>query len=117
MKPELTKSESQDLTTRILEKLGVGHKNAMLLRDLTKRLGIPERKTRMGIEQLRREGWCVLISGSKPFGYFMAESQTELDDYCHYMKSRMIEEYHTYKIVRKATIRQFHKSVQLPLIP
>ena len=116
MKPELTKSESQDLTTRILEKLGVGHQNAMLLKDLTKRLAIPERKTRMGIEQLRREGWCILISGSKPFGYFLAENQDELDIYVHYMRSRMIEEYKTFKIVRKATIRQFHKSVQLQLM-
>ena len=116
MKPELTKTESQDLTTRILEKLGVGHQNAMLLKDLSKRTGENERKVRLGIEQLRREQWCILISNSKPFGYFLAQSQDELDTYVHYMRSRLIEEYRTFKIVRKATIRQIHKSVQLSLM-
>jgi len=115
-KPEISKDELTELEIKILNHLEVGHNNAIPLKNLCLKTGTSERKIRLGIEQLRREGWCVLIPGSAPFGYFLAENQAELDEYIAYMRSRLIEEYRTYRIVKNATIRKFRKTVQLPLI-
>ena len=101
---------------RILEKLGKGHNNAILLKNLCLLLGCKnERKVRLAIEDLRRERWAILIPATPPFGYFLAETQAELDEYIAYMRHRMVEEYKTYRIVKNTTVREFNKSVQLPL--
>ena len=117
MKPQLTKEQLTEIEIRVLNHLEYGHNNAMSLKNLCLRTGIKERKLRMAIESLRRQGWSVLIPPSAPFGYFLAENQQELDEYIAYMKHRIIEEYKTYRIVRKTTIKRFDKTIQLPLMP
>jgi hypothetical protein len=110
------KIELTELQIRVLTHLELGHEHAISLRNLCLRSGISERKIRMTIESLRREKWAVLIPQKAPFGYFLASSKTELEEYSHYMKSRLINEYRTYKIVRKATIMNFNKVTQLPML-
>ncbi len=107
-----------ELQTKVLELLNNGHANAILLKDIQKRLQVKdERKIRIAIEKLRREGWQIIIPATRPYGYFIAENQAELDEYDHYMRSRMIEEYRTYKIVKRATKRKIQKEYgQLSLI-
>lgn len=117
MKPQLTKEQLTDIEIKVLNNLGQGHKNANSLKNLCLRTEIKERKLRMAIESLRRQGWAILIPFKKPWGYFLAADQKELDDYVHYMRSRLIEEYRTFRIVRKATIKKFDKTIQLPLMP
>ncbi|MFA5299753.1 MAG: hypothetical protein WC389_16330 [Lutibacter sp.] len=116
-KPSLTKEELTEIEIKVLNHLGYGHKNANSLKNLCLLTGIKERKLRMAIESLRRQGWSVLIPPKSPFGYFLAENQQELDAYVAYMKHRLIEEYKTYRIVRKTTIKKFDKTIQLPLMP
>jgi biotin operon repressor len=115
MTPDIPKEELTEMEIKILNHLEQGHNKAISLRNLALRTGMSERKVRMTIEQLRREQWAILIPASAPFGYFLAQNQEELSSYIHYMKSRMIEEYKTYRIVKNATIRKFQKTVQLPL--
>lgn len=117
MKPTLTKEQLTEIEIRVLNHLEYGHNNAMSLKNLCLRTGIKERKLRMAIESLRRQGWAILIPFKKPWGYFLATDQKELDDYVHYMRSRLVQEYKTFRIVRKATIKKFDKTIQLPLIP
>lgn len=116
MKPEISQTELTELEIRVLSHLGIGHNNAVLLKNLCLLTGTNERKIRIAIESLRRQGWAIIIPGTPPWGYFLAETQEELDDYVSYMRSRIIEEYRTFRIVRKATIKKFDKTVQLPLM-
>lgn len=91
------------LEAQVLYNIGIGHANAARKSILVKNLHQNERLIRQTIENLRREGYAILVSGKPPYGYFFAENQTELQDYVKYMKSRLIEEYRTYKLVQKAT--------------
>jgi len=59
-------SKEVPLTTKVLELLQNGHENAMPLKDLCKRLTTPERKVRLAIEALRREGWQIVITATTP---------------------------------------------------
>jgi hypothetical protein len=104
-----------EIEIKVLNHLDYGHLKAMKLKDLCLRTGEKERKIRIAIESLRRQGWAILIPCEKPFGYFLAENQTELDSYINYMRHRMVEEYHTFRIVKKATLRKFDKAMQIPL--
>jgi hypothetical protein len=115
-KPTITKYELTELEISVLNHLKTGHDKATPLREFCLKTGIHERKLRMAIESLRRQGWAVLIPASKPFGYFLAQDRAELDEYTNYMRHRLIEEYHTYKSVKKATLTKINKEFgQLPL--
>lgn len=105
-----------ELQARILEVLLKGHQNAIRREDLQKRIGIDERKMREVIESLRREGHLILVNASKPFGYFLAETQEEVDQYVAYMRSRIIDEYHVYRSVRNAAKKKFAREYgQIPM--
>jgi biotin operon repressor len=110
-----TSAKDTPLTTRVLELLQNGHQQAIGLKDLCKRLASNERKVRLAIEALRREGWQILISGSGQ-GYFIGETKEELDEFIRYMSHRMMEEYRTFRYVKNATKKKLLKQTQLPLI-
>jgi biotin operon repressor len=101
------------LSTKVLELLQNGKDNAMPLKQLVLRLQTNERKIRFAIEELRRDSYAVLITSHG--GYFLAENKNELEEYTHYMKSRLINEYKTFKIVSRATKNKLGRLVQLPL--
>ena len=102
------------LSTKVLEILQNGKDNSIFRKDLCSMLNENERTIRLAIEVLRREGYAILISGKG--GYFLAENKNELDEYTHYMRSRLINEYKTFKIVSRATKNKLGRLVQLPLM-
>lgn len=112
---DIKKLKELSLETKIIDILQNGHKNAVGLSELVKRICVNERKIRESIESLRRQGYAILIPRSKPFGYYFAESKAELDEYDVYMRHRLIEEYKTYKLVKRATKNKLGRIVQLPL--
>lgn len=106
-----------ELQIKVLNLLQNGHANAIGLKELCKALTTNERRVRLAIEALRREGWQILISGSGK-GYFIGETKEELDEFIRYMSHRMKEEYMTYALVKNATKRKIAKEFgQLPLLP
>lgn len=112
---DINRLKELSLETRIIDILQNGHKNAVGLSELVKRICVNERKIRESIESLRRQGYAILIPAKKPFGYYFAESKAELDEYDVYMRHRLIEEYKTYKLVKRATKNKLGRIVQLPL--
>lgn len=106
--------ELTELEAKIIEILQNGKANATRLDNLVKRLSTNERKIRQAIESLRREGYAILITARG--GYFFAENKAELDEYVAYMKSRLLNEYRTYKIVSRATKNKIGQVVQLKLV-
>lgn len=129
MKPKLAPLESLTLQATILEKLGIGHRNAIGLKDLCKRTGANERKLRLAIESLRLQGYIVLFAqkeitkdtkGNKiifPSGYFIGETREESEEFYQYMKSRVICECLVMRSIKLATRKKFEKTVgQLSLI-
>jgi hypothetical protein len=101
----------------VLEKLGKGHENAMLLSDLVKRTAISERKLRMVIESLRHERYLILINGKKPFGYFICQTWQEYLDFKAYFTSRIIDECLILRDIKLGAKQKFsHEYGQLKLI-
>jgi biotin operon repressor len=101
------------LSTKVLELLQNGKDNAIFRRDLCKKLNKKEREVRLAIEELRHEGWQIVTSGQ---GYFIAETNEELQEFIDYMRSRIREECIMLREVRLATKRKITKEVQLPLL-
>lgn len=101
------KIELTNLQAKILEVLQIGHENAIGKSDLQKRIGVDERKLREIIESLRLEGYLILIGKREPYGYFMARTQDEVNDCIDYFRSRVKNEYHTYKSLRIAAKKKF----------
>lgn len=64
----------------------IGHRIAALL-------GMKDDRTvREVIRELIREGYPVVASVSKPYGYFLCENEAERQDYLAQLRSRLIED-------------------------
>lgn len=110
------KIELTQIQAKILEVLQIGHDNAIRREDLQKRIGVNERKMRDVIESLRREGYIILVSSNQPWGYYIGQTQEEVDEYINYMRSRIIDEYHVYRSVKNAAKKKFqHEFGQIPM--
>jgi hypothetical protein len=132
MKPELSEYELTELEIRVLNILLIGHRNAIGLKELCKRLvQKDDRKVRIAIEQLRNQGYLVLFAQREivyipdhtgkliktvlPSGYFIAETMQETAEFIEYMRSRVIAEC---KIMRSIKIAAFKKySLQFGQLP
>lgn len=80
----------------IAEILKSGEKNAMTGRELAERCGLDMRTITAQIERERRAGQpiCAKSRGEK-CGYFLAETQEELDLYCNAIRKRAGELFKT----------------------
>lgn len=79
----------------IYELLAEGKENARTARELAKILNCKPREITIQIEKERREGRPICAScGSTP-GYYLPESDQELNDYCECLKSRAVEIFRT----------------------
>ncbi len=112
----IQKIELTAIQAKIIESLGIGKENAIRLDDLRKRVGLSERYVRLGIISLRNEGYPILSSVSKPYGYYFcgseAEGQAFLDLYLSYIKDLCV----TRQAVKMALKQRFTKSFgQLPM--
>jgi biotin operon repressor len=101
------KIELTTIQAKILEVLGVGKENATRLDDLQKRLGISERKIRIAIEAMRNEGYLILVPSSPPWGYFLAQSQDEVQEFINYFRSRVIDECKIMRSIKLASQKKF----------
>jgi hypothetical protein len=97
------------IEAHILEVLPIGHDNAILLRNLKARVGIPERQLRLVIEKLRNEGWLVLVSGQPPYGYYYCKDRSEAQEFIEYMRSRVIQECRIMRSNKVASFKKFSK--------
>lgn len=120
LEPKLSTIQKVELTqlqARILELLQVGKENAIKLNDLQKRMGISERKLRMTIESLRNEGYLILVPSSPPWGYYLAQTQDEVDEFINYMRSRVIDECLIMRSMKIGAKKKFSKQYgQLELL-
>ncbi len=105
------------LQTRILEKLEIGHDNALPLKELCKRLDTRnERKVRLAIEDMRHDGYLILVAPDPPFGYFLCETQNEFDAFHSYIRSRIIDEALILRDLKLAAKKKFQQQYgQLPM--
>ena len=79
----------------IFEYLATGKENARTARELAKIINCTPREVTAQIERERREGRPICAScGSTP-GYYLPESDQELNDYCECLKSRAVEIFRT----------------------
>ena len=92
----------------IFEYLATGKENARTARELAKIINCTPREVTAQIERERREGRPICAScGSTP-GYYLPESDQELNDYCECLKSRAVEIFRT----RQALVKQITKPGQ-----
>ncbi len=81
----------------IHEILSKGEKNAITGREICNLLGLTMRDVTAAVEKERREGWPICANtGSNP-GYFLAETQSEMDRYCRSLAKRAGEIHKTRK--------------------
>lgn len=80
----------------IAEILRDGERNAMTGRELAQRCGLDIRTITEQIERERRAGQpiCAKTRGER-CGYFLAETQEELDQYCEDIRQRAVELFKT----------------------
>ncbi len=87
-----TKDEKSALKQNILITLRKGHDNAITGEVLSQRLH--ERGTRairLVMRELISEGYCIIGANSKPYGYFIADTQEEVDEYRAELRSYLCE--------------------------
>ena len=73
---------------QIHEYLATGRENARSSKHLMDLLHLRRRDVTRAIERERREGWPICASVSHPRGYFLAETQDELNTYCRRLAHR-----------------------------
>ncbi len=81
-----------DLKLAILASLGRGKENAITGELLAQRLNEKgTRAIRLVIRELISDGVCIIGANSKPYGYFIAETQEEVDEYRAELRSYLCE--------------------------
>jgi len=86
-----------------------GKKLAQLLGDTDDRL------IRKEIRELIAEGHPIASSTEKPYGYFMAETPEEVEQYLKQLKNRLVEDAYRRRDFKKAA-KTLRKEKQLALI-
>lgn len=93
---QATTSKSHDITStspgqelHIADFLSHGPENGVTLRHLKTLTNLPGREIRRQIERERRSG-CPIVSDCRR-GYWLAETQTEIETFCRSMRARAAE--------------------------
>lgn len=79
----------------IHELLATGKENARTGKALAILLNCDVRDITQQIEKERREGQPICASSGDPAGYYLAEDEDELQNYCDRLKGRAIELFKT----------------------
>ena len=80
------------LKRAILTQLGKGKSSAITGELLAQRLNEKgTRAIRLMIRELIGENWCIIGANSKPYGYFIADTQEEVDEYRAELRSYLCE--------------------------
>ncbi len=96
--------------------LGVGRENAMTGATLAARFGHrSDRAVRLAIRQLIDEGLPVASETTAPAGFFIANTQEEVDTYAKALRARLIEDAKRRRDFLLAA-KNIRRPGQLPLI-
>jgi hypothetical protein len=83
---------TRDNVERLIQILGVGRRNALTSPDIQRRLGLPREQTSESTRGLVlhaiEEHGVPIVSGGR--GYWIAESQSEVDDYLGSLEARIV---------------------------
>jgi hypothetical protein len=79
-------------------------------------MGEPDDRTiRKEIRELIASGYPIASSTEKPYGYFMAETPQEVEQYLKQLKGRLVEDAYRRRDFKKAA-RTLNKEKQLALM-
>ena len=93
MKIFLTAGDKDRFLRKLLDTLKIGHKNAITSAEMARRIGAEdERKVRLLIRQLIKEGVPVASAVVAPFGYYVAANQYEAHEYIKTLQNRIDED-------------------------
>lgn len=93
--------QSPTIKQAIINQLGYGQENAITKDQLSKRLGIGERKLRLAIRELIDEGQPVCGSTRPPYGYYIANTPEEIAGELRLLRSYGMELLRRYSTLRK----------------
>lgn len=79
----------------IYELLAEGRENARTARELSTLCGCTTREITAQIERERRDGFPICAATGGNAGYFIPETDKELEEYCDQLKGRAIEIFKT----------------------
>lgn len=96
-------TEGQAASRRISDFLLDGQGSALTISDLRRLTGLDSRVIRRQIEQERRGG-CPIVSDCQR-GYWLAETQAEIETFCHSMRRRAREILRTARAVERGVER------------
>lgn len=114
MKPKLSSDDLTEIEIKVLQNIGIGFSNAILLKTLCQRTGIlDERKVRLAIEELRKKLWPILSGDT---GYFICNTQEELDRFIAYHRKEVIARCIMMRNIKKGCAQRLGKAVQVPMI-
>lgn len=79
---------------------------------LSRRLGIPERRIRIWISQLRNEGTAVC--GHPTSGYYIAVTPAELESCCQFLRARAMHSLHLESRLRRIPLQDLIGQLHVP---
>ena len=94
-----------------------GKTRAITGKDLAQLLGeLDDRRIRKEIRELIADGHPIASSTESPYGYFMAETPEEVDQYLKQLKSRLVKDAYRRRDFKKAAAKALSKEKQLALL-
>lgn len=94
-----------------------GKARAITGKELARIMGEPgDRMIRREIRELIAEGHPIASSTEKPYGYFMADTPEEVEEYLGQLKGRLVEDAYRRRDFKKAAAKALSKEKQLALI-
>jgi len=80
-----------------------GHRNAIKGMEIAHALELrDDRIIQQVILELIKEGYPICSACSSPMGYFLPETQSEIEAYKHQLRSRALGDFYRYKYFKKA---------------
>lgn len=94
-----------------------GKDRAITGKELAKILGHPnDRSIRKAIRELIAQGFPIAAATEPPYGYFMADTPGEVEQYLQQLKSRLVEDAYRRRDFKKAAAKTLNKEKQLALL-
>ena len=94
-----------------------GKARAITGKDLARVMGeLDDRRIRKEIRELIADGHPIASSTESPYGYFIAETPEEVDQYLKQLKSRLVKDAYRRRDFKKAASKALNKEKQLALL-
>jgi hypothetical protein len=113
----LSETELQHLPGRILAALIEAHasRSRITSATLASRLHSNDRKIRAAITHLIHRGYIILSSVRPPFGYYLASSKSETEEYVATQMSRIANDHERVRAIQQSAARAWSDFKQTPL--